>query len=121
RVLAILTRNRNLAVRLGEKRNMQRLFVMVKQLAGKTSEKLQSSVMLVLRHIVEDEATVRQIMQTEIKYFFTNRQQRHHDTSSYLKVKRMNKARKIRNVSSRQLNRKTRMRRSQNMRKLNHL
>jgi E3 ubiquitin-protein ligase HUWE1 len=85
RVLAILTRNRILAVKLGEKRNMQRLFVMVKQLAGKTSEKLQSSVMLVLRHIVEDETTIRQIMQTEIKYFFTNRQQRHHDTSSYLR------------------------------------
>src|SRR2546430_1002015 len=85
RVLANLRRKRDLAVRFGEKRNMQRLFVMVKQLAGKTSEKLQSSVMLVLRHIVEDEATVRQIMQTEIKYFFTNRQQRHHDTSSYLR------------------------------------
>ncbi|KAI9706371.1 MAG: hypothetical protein M1836_003376 [Candelina mexicana] len=83
RVLVTLTRNRKLAMRLGEKRNMQRLFVMVKQLAGSTNDKLQSAFMLVLRHVVEDEETLRQIMSTEIQEMFDTRQQRQVDTTSY--------------------------------------
>lgn len=70
RVLVILTRHRQLATKLGEKRNLQRLFVMVKQLSGITNDRLQSSFMLILRHIVEDEETIRQIMRTEIKALF---------------------------------------------------
>ncbi len=83
RILVILTRHRELAKRLGEKRSMQRLFVMVKQLAGSTNEKLQSALMLVLRHVVEDEDTLRQIMRTEIQAMFDTRQQRQADTTSY--------------------------------------
>ncbi|KAI9820754.1 MAG: hypothetical protein M1827_005124 [Pycnora praestabilis] len=83
RALVVLTRNRQLATRLGEKRNMQRLFVMVKQLAGITNDKLQSAFMLVLRHVIEDDETVKQIMRSEIQAAFETRQQRQTDTTAY--------------------------------------
>lgn len=85
RVLVILTRHRRLAVKLGEKRNMQRLFVMMKQLAGLTNEKLQSAFMLVLRHVIEDEDTIRQIMQSEIVASFETRSSRQTDTTGYVR------------------------------------
>ncbi|KAL0258942.1 E3 ubiquitin-protein ligase tom1 [Diplodia seriata] len=80
RVLVTLTRNRQLATKLGEKRNLQRLFVMVKQLSGITNERLQGSFMLILRHIVEDEETIRQIMRTEIKALFKEKGSRPRNT-----------------------------------------
>ncbi|TKA76400.1 hypothetical protein B0A49_05383 [Cryomyces minteri] len=86
RVLVILTRTRTLATRLGEKHSMQRLFVMVKQLAGITNERLQSAFLLVLRHVVEDDATIRQIMRSEIQAHFTHgsgRDRRPVDTTNY--------------------------------------
>jgi E3 ubiquitin-protein ligase HUWE1 len=85
RVLVMLTRNRKIATRLGEKRNLQRLFVMIKQLANTTNERLQSSFMLILRHIVEDEDTIRQIMRSEIFSAFNVRPGRHINTTEYLR------------------------------------
>ena len=86
RVLVILTRDRQLATRLGERRNLQRLFVMVKQLAGLTTGKLQSAFMLVLRHIVEDEDIIRRIMRAAIRNFFDSRpSSRQIDTNGYVR------------------------------------
>ncbi len=85
RVLVILTRHRELAVRLGGKRNMQRFFVMVKQLAGVTNERLQGAFMLVLRHVIEDEDTIRQIMRSEIVASFKARPTRQTDTTGYVR------------------------------------
>jgi E3 ubiquitin-protein ligase HUWE1 len=85
RVLVVLTRQRSIAARFGEKRNLQRLFVMVKQLASATNEKLQSAFMLILRHIVEDEATIRQIMRSEITSFFESKSSRQVDTTGYVR------------------------------------
>lgn len=86
RVLVILSRSRQLAARLGERRNLQRLFVMVKQLAGMTSGKLQSSFMLLLRHIVEDDETIKQIMRNGIHAFFDARTgSRQTDSTGYLR------------------------------------
>ncbi|KAI9804681.1 MAG: hypothetical protein M1833_006756 [Piccolia ochrophora] len=86
RTLVALTRHREIAIQVADKRNLQRLFVMVKQLAGFTSDKLQSAVMLVLRHIIEDEATLKQIMRSEIRTFFESRQSaRQVDTSGYVR------------------------------------
>ena len=82
RILVSLTRNRELATQLGQKRNMQRLFVMVKQLSGVAVEKFHAAFMLVLRHIVEDEATVRNIIRTDIQELFA-RQSRQIDTTTY--------------------------------------
>lgn len=85
RILVILTRNRRIAEKLGEKRNLQRLFVMVKQLSSSTNEKLQSAFMLILRHIIEDDDTVRQIMRSEIVANFESRSSRQTDTTGYVR------------------------------------
>ena len=85
RVLVILTRNRGIAITLAEKKNIQRLFVMIKQLSGITNERLQSSYMLILRHIVEDDDTVRQIMRSEILQNFETRPNRPTDTTTYVR------------------------------------
>lgn len=85
RVLVILTRDRDIASRLGEKSNIQRLFVMIKQLAGITNDRLQSSFMLLLRHIVEDDQIIRQIMRSEILANFESRPSRSIDTSGYVR------------------------------------
>ncbi|KAL5343748.1 hypothetical protein BJX70DRAFT_393801 [Aspergillus crustosus] len=85
RILVVLTRNRGIAVRLGEKRNLQRLFVMVKQLSSQTNEKLQGAFMLILRHIIEDEDTIRQIMRSEIVANFESKSTRQIDTTGYVR------------------------------------
>lgn len=85
RTLVILTRNREIASMLSEKRNIQCLFVMMKQLAGITNDKVQSTFMLLLRHIVEDEDTIRQIMRSEIIANFETRANRATDTTGYVR------------------------------------
>lgn len=85
RILVILTRNRTIATRLGEKRSLQRLFVMVKQLSSATNEKLQGAFMLILRHIIEDEDTIRQIMRSEIVANFESKSSRQIDTTGYVR------------------------------------
>ena len=85
RTLVILTRNRDIASRLSEKRNIQRLFVMIKQLAGMTNDRLPSTFMLLLRHIVEDDDTIRQIMRSEIMARFETRPGRLTSTTDYVK------------------------------------
>ncbi|KAJ5489705.1 hypothetical protein N7539_004595 [Penicillium diatomitis] len=85
RILVILTRHRSIAVRFAPKRNLQRLFLMIKQLANATNEKLQSAFMLILRHIVEDEATIRHIMTTEIVGNFESKPSRQIDAAGYVR------------------------------------
>ncbi|OAL27155.1 hypothetical protein AYO22_03786 [Fonsecaea multimorphosa] len=86
RVLVGLTRTREIASRLAEKRNLQRLFLMVKQLTNGVGHRLQSCFMLILRHIVEDDATLKQIMRSEIKLLFNSRNTaRQPDTNSYIR------------------------------------
>jgi E3 ubiquitin-protein ligase HUWE1 len=85
RILVILTRTRSIAHSMGEKKNIQRLFVMAKQLAGHATVRLQSPLMLILRHIVEDDETIKQIMRSDIKAFFdAPRTHRNVDMKSYL-------------------------------------
>ena len=86
RILLILTRKRHFARIMGEKKNIQRLFVMAKQLAGAGSARIQSPLMIILRHIIEDDETIKQIMRSDIKSFFESaRQQRHIDHNLYLR------------------------------------
>ncbi|KAF2639170.1 hypothetical protein P280DRAFT_55468 [Massarina eburnea CBS 473.64] len=83
RILVMLTRTRKIALRLAEKRNIQRLFLMVRQLSGITNESLRSAFMIVLRHIIEDEAMIRQIMRSEIQSMFESRDRRNTETTGY--------------------------------------
>lgn len=85
RVLVILTRVRQIAVQLAEKRNLQRLFLMMKQLANYANDRIHNSVMLILRHIIEDEDTLRQIMRSEIVAHFDMRNSRQVDTTTYVR------------------------------------
>ena len=75
RILVILTRKRSFAQAVGEKKNLQRLFVMAKQLSGCGAGRLKESrisfdIVLILRHIVEDDDIVRQLMRSEIRNYF---------------------------------------------------
>lgn len=83
RVMVMLTRTRKIAQRLAEKRNVQRLFMMVRQLAGITNEGLRSAFMIALRHIIEDDTMIRQIMRSEIQQMFDSRDRRQTDTTGY--------------------------------------
>ena len=86
RILVILTRDRPMALNMGEKKNIQRLFVMAKQLAGVNSSRIQSPLMMILRHIIEDDETVKQIMRADIKAYMENgRYERARDITSYLR------------------------------------
>ncbi|PNH45998.1 hypothetical protein VD0004_g2027 [Verticillium dahliae] len=92
RVLVVLTRKRSLARTVGEKKNLQRLFVMAKQLAGAGVNRLKDTktagcIMIILRHVVEDEETTKQIMRAEVRSLFDNpqRNQRNLDVTTYLR------------------------------------
>ncbi|KIW96308.1 uncharacterized protein Z519_03377 [Cladophialophora bantiana CBS 173.52] len=86
RVLVALTRTREIATKLAEKRNLQRLFLMVKQLTNGVGHRLQRCFMLILRHIVEDDETLKQIMRSEIRLLFNSRNTaRQPDVNSYLR------------------------------------
>lgn len=94
RVLIILTRRRSLAKQVGEKKNLQRLFLMAKQMSGSGSERLRqirltAHLITILRHIVEDEDVIKQVMRAEIKSDIPNlqRTQRGHlDVPTYLRA-----------------------------------
>jgi E3 ubiquitin-protein ligase HUWE1 len=86
RVLVVLTRNRALALRLGETPNIGRLFTMAKQLHGVSNDRLQSTFLLILRHVIEDDETIRNIMRSEVQAIFENRSQRQLDTTSYTRT-----------------------------------
>ncbi|KUJ13456.1 uncharacterized protein LY89DRAFT_754201 [Mollisia scopiformis] len=86
RILVILTRTRAVAQAISDKKNIQRVFVMAKQLAGASSTRIQGPLMLILRHIIEDDETIKQIMRAEIKSFLeNNRQQRNIDEKHYIR------------------------------------
>jgi E3 ubiquitin-protein ligase HUWE1 len=92
RILVILTRDHATAKIVGEKRNLSRLFVTAKQLCSGGSARLNQAhisdnIMMILRHIVEDEDMVRQTMETEIRQFFSSSRSRggYHDLQSYLR------------------------------------
>jgi E3 ubiquitin-protein ligase HUWE1 len=92
RILVILTRDHAMAKIVGEKRNLQRLFVMAKQSCSGGSARLtqahiSDNIMIILRHIVEDEDMIRQMMETEIRQFLssTRNPRSYHDLQSYLR------------------------------------
>ncbi|KAI5462186.1 hypothetical protein BGZ63DRAFT_354427 [Mariannaea sp. PMI_226] len=95
RVLVVLTRNRRFAKLVGDKKSLQRLFLMAKQLSSAGSErfkrlKLSAHIMTVLRHIVEDEEILKQIMRSEIKTTFpsllSRNQRTHTDVITYIRA-----------------------------------
>jgi E3 ubiquitin-protein ligase HUWE1 len=85
RVLSILTRYRELAVRMAKKEELKKFFAMLRQLTT-MNELMQSCVLLILRHILEDDDVIRQIMRNEIEsYFKTASRTPRFDTSQLTK------------------------------------
>jgi len=92
RILVILTRDHSVAKVVGEKRNLQRLFVMAKQSCSGGSARMNQThisdnIMIILRHIVEDEDMIRQMMETEIRQYLTSSRgpRTFHDLQGYLR------------------------------------
>lgn len=91
RILVILTRDRSIARLIGDKKNLQRLFVTAKQLSGVGSARLNetriaSYILTILRHIVEDEEVIKQIMRSEIRaYFVAGRNTRPMDAAGFIR------------------------------------
>lgn len=85
RVLVLLTRRRDLAIRMTENGYLQRLFHMFRRQSGLSTERIQSSIMLVLRHIIEDPDTLKSIMKAEIRAWFNSRGTRQIDTQSFIR------------------------------------
>ncbi|KAL8334973.1 hypothetical protein RB598_009268 [Gaeumannomyces tritici] len=92
RILLILTRDREFAKAAGEKKQLNRIFAMAKQLSGLGSTRFKETkigiyVMTILRHIVEDDDTLRQIFRFEIRAFFdaSQRQSRNLELHTYLR------------------------------------
>ncbi|RYP40806.1 hypothetical protein DL767_001452 [Monosporascus sp. MG133] len=90
RILVILTRDRTVARVIGDKKNLQRLFVMAKQLSSVGSQRLveariTSHILIVLRHVIEDEEVIKQRMRSEIRNHL-ERTQRPPDPAAYLRA-----------------------------------
>ncbi|KAL9104763.1 MAG: hypothetical protein Q9163_000313 [Psora crenata] len=86
RVLVILTRNRAIASRLAEKKNIQRLLLMIKQLSGVTDDRLTGVIVSIIRHMVEDEEIIRRVMRSEILNNFETRPNRPMDAQTYARA-----------------------------------
>ncbi|KAI5928137.1 hypothetical protein F4810DRAFT_180777 [Camillea tinctor] len=91
RILVIMTRDRTIARQVGDKKNLQRLFVTAKQLSGVGSSRLSetriaSYILTILRHIIEDEEVIKQLMRSEIRaHLDSGRNTRPLDTSSFVR------------------------------------
>lgn len=90
RILIIMTRDRAVARVVGDKKNLQRLFVMAKQLSGVGSQRLVESritshVLTILRHVIEDEEVIKQRMRSEI-WGFIKRPSNRADPQNYVRV-----------------------------------
>lgn len=83
RVLVILTRHRRVSTQLASKCNLQRLFLVVKQLRGWLDAKVHGAFMLILRHLLEDDETIKQTMRSEIQALFRKHKQL--DTTTYIR------------------------------------
>lgn len=88
RLLAILTKSLQLANAMSQMQNLQKLFLMIKQLAGLKADKVHSLVILILRHVLEDTETLTQIMRTEIAQCFEARisQRSQMDVTHYVRT-----------------------------------
>lgn len=85
RVLAIITRNRALAIRMTETDYLQQLFHMFKRHAGLNTTRIQNCMMYILRHIIEDRDTIKSVMKAEIRSWFQARGSRQIDINAYIR------------------------------------
>jgi E3 ubiquitin-protein ligase HUWE1 len=85
RVLVLLTRRKDLATRMVQDGYLRKLFHMYRRQAGNSVDRLQPAILLLLRHIIEDEDTLRAVMKAEIRAQFSSRPSRQLDTNTFAK------------------------------------
>ncbi|KAI1343885.1 hypothetical protein F5Y15DRAFT_180953 [Xylariaceae sp. FL0016] len=90
RILTILTRDRTLARDIGEKKNLQRLFVAAKQLSSAGSARLTETriapnILIILRHVIEDEEVTKQIMRSDLQSQLAFRNTRPLDPTAFVR------------------------------------
>jgi len=85
RVLVLLTWKRELAIRRAKEDNLRCLFHMLRCQAGLRTERTQASIMLVLRHIIEDKEALKAIMRNGIRTWLQSRGSRQIDTQSFVR------------------------------------
>lgn len=85
RVLVLLTRRRELAVKMVQTGGLRKVFHMYRRQAGNNVDRLQPAILLLLRHIIEDDETLKAVMKSEIRAQFSSRPSRQLDTSTFAK------------------------------------
>ncbi|KAH8107868.1 hypothetical protein BXZ70DRAFT_1014411, partial [Cristinia sonorae] len=86
RLLVILTRDHSLALQFVKKEGVEILFRCAKGLSGNSnSVGMHQYIAMLLRHVVEDAATVQQIMRQEVKRLFASPRNRHLDTAMFVR------------------------------------
>ncbi|KAA8911552.1 DNA binding protein [Sphaerosporella brunnea] len=85
RVLVLLTRRNDLAAKMVQNEHLRKLFHMYRRQAGNNVDRLQPAILLLLRHIVEDDDTLRAVMKAEIRAQFSARPSRQMDTNTFAK------------------------------------
>ncbi|KAF8252457.1 hypothetical protein K440DRAFT_651549 [Wilcoxina mikolae CBS 423.85] len=85
RVLVLLTRRRELAVKMVQEGNLRKVFHMYRRQAGNNVDRLQPAILLLLRHIIEDDDTLKAVMKSEIRAQFSARPSRQLDTNTFAK------------------------------------
>lgn len=85
RVLSTLTRSRKLAERMIAEGHVKHLFAMVKAQNGTSVTRLQTCVIYILRHVIEDKETIKAFMRAEIKTSLSQSKIRHLDAHNFVK------------------------------------
>ncbi|PUU81077.1 hypothetical protein B9Z19DRAFT_1062939 [Tuber borchii] len=85
RVPVLPSRKQELAIRMAKEDNLRSLFYMLRCKAGLKTERIQLSIILVLRYIIEDKEVLRAIMGNEIRTWFQSRGSRRIGTQSYVR------------------------------------
>lgn len=85
RIFVLLTRDHKYAGDFVKRDGIANLFRCIKQLSGSTPPGMHPYIAMILRHVVEDTATVQHIMRQEIKRYFANPRNRAIEPSSFVR------------------------------------
>ncbi|KAK9454511.1 hypothetical protein V1511DRAFT_517796 [Dipodascopsis uninucleata] len=85
RVLAILTRNHEYAVECFEKGAIAMLFNSIQTMKGESRTRMQNSLAMLIRHVVDSPKTLETLMAIEIRNWLSQPRARPVDVSSYIK------------------------------------
>lgn len=85
RMVVLLTRDHVMARDFVQREGIQALLRHLKTTPDESSVAVKSHIMVIIRHVVEDEETLRQTIRVEIKRYLTNPKHRFTDVTSYMR------------------------------------